>query len=214
MKTKDIQQLREDYSQSTLDENDVHADPIHQFNDWLNESIQSKLPEPNAMTLSTVDSDHKPHSRIVLLKGIEKGRFIFYTNYNSDKGKEIETNPYVSLCFFWKELERQVRIDGIVKKTSREDSEEYFKIRPTKSQIGALASDQSKEIESREVLEKRFEELTEKYLTGNVPIPAYWGGYTVHPISIEFWQGRRSRLHDRIKYFNENKNWIIKRLAP
>lgn len=214
MKTKEIQQLREDYSQSKLDENDVNKNPIQQFKNWLNESIQSKLPEPNAMTLSTVDSEHKPHSRIVLLKGIEKGNFIFYSNYNSDKGREIDGNPNVSLCFLWKELERQVRIDGVVKKMSRADSEEYFKIRPIKSQIGALASDQSKEIENREDLEKRFDELTEKYSTGNVPMPDYWGGYIVQPVSIEFWQGRRSRLHDRIKYSYENKNWTIKRLAP
>lgn len=214
MKTKDIQKLREDYSQSSLDENDVDKDPISQFKSWLNESIQTKLPEPNAMTLATVDEDHKPHSRIVLLKGIENGKFIFYTNYNSSKGKEMDGNPNVSLCFLWKELERQVRIDGMVQRMSREESEEYFKTRPTKSQIGALASDQSQEIESRSVLEKRFEELHTQYATGNIPMPESWGGYKVEPNSIEFWQGRRSRLHDRIKYEKTETNWTIKRLAP
>jgi len=214
MKTKDIQKLREDYSQSSLDENDVDKDPISQFKSWLNESIQTKLPEPNAMTLATVDEDHKPHSRIVLLKGIENGKFIFYTNYNSSKGKEMDGNPNVSLCFLWKELERQVRIDGMVQRMSREESEEYFKTRPTKSQIGALASDQSQEIENRYVLEKRFEELHTQYATGNIPMPESWGGYKVEPNSIEFWQGRRSRLHDRIKYEKTETNWTIKRLAP
>ncbi len=214
MKTKDIQKLREDYSQSSLDENDVDKDPISQFKSWLNESIQTKLPEPNAMTLATVDEDHKPHSRIVLLKGIENGKFIFYTNYNSSKGKEMDGNPNVSLCFLWKELERQVRIDGMVQRMSREESEEYFKTRPTKSQIGALASDQSQEIENRSVLEKRFEELHTQYATGNIPMPESWGGYKVEPNSIEFWQGRRSRLHDRIKCEKTETNWTIKRLAP
>lgn len=214
MKTEDIQKLREDYSQSSLDESDVDLNPIKQFKEWLDASIKAKLPEPNAMTLSTVDSDHKPHSRIVLLKGIEEESFIFYSNYASDKGKEMEVNPNVSLCFLWKELERQVRIDGTVKKISREDSEEYFKTRPIKSQIGALASDQSSVIGDRSELEKRFEELTTRYSTGNVPMPEHWGGYVVDPVDIEFWQGRRSRLHDRIKYTKEGKSWTIKRLAP
>jgi len=214
MKTKDIQKLREDYSQSSLDEKDVDKDPISQFKSWLNESIRTKLPEPNAMTLSTVDKEQKPHSRIVLLKGIEDGKFVFYTNYNSDKGKEMDGNPNVSLCFLWKELERQVRIDGVVQRMSREESEEYFKTRPIKSQIGALASDQSKEIENRSVLEQRFEELHKKYSTGHVPMPENWGGYKVEPNSIEFWQGRRSRLHDRIKFKKIETNWTIKRLAP
>jgi len=214
MKTKDIQKLREDYSQNSLDEGDVEEDPVAQFKKWLNESILAKLPEPNAMTLSTVDNKHKPHSRIVLLKGIENGKFIFYTNYSSNKGIEMEANANVSLCFLWKELERQVRIEGIAKKISREESEEYFRTRPVKSQIGALASEQSTEIENRAVLEKRFNELNEQFSTGNVPMPESWGGYEVKPEFIEFWQGRRSRLHDRIKYERSSNNWIIKRLAP
>ncbi|MBO6571165.1 MAG: pyridoxamine 5'-phosphate oxidase [Balneola sp.] len=214
MDNKHIQKLREDYSLSTLDENDVHADSIEQFKIWLDESLKAMLPEPNAMTLSTVDSDQKPHSRIVLLKGIEKNGFIFYTNYKSDKGRDIESNPNVSLCFLWKELERQVRIEGVAKKISSEASEEYFVSRPVKSQIGALASEQSSVIENRAILEEKFEALTKLYSTGHVPMPDHWGGYVVEPTSIEFWQGRRSRLHDRIKYEKEKKNWIIKRLAP
>jgi pyridoxamine 5'-phosphate oxidase len=214
MDNKHIRKLREDYSLSTLDENDVHADPIEQFKIWLDESLKAMLPEPNAMTLSTVDSDQKPHSRIVLLKGIEKNGFIFYTNYKSDKGRDIESNPNVSICFLWKELERQVRIEGIAKKISSEASEEYFVSRPVKSQIGAVASEQSSVIENRAILEEKFEALTKLYSTGHVPMPDHWGGYVVEPTSIEFWQGRRSRLHDRIKYEKEKKNWIIKRLAP
>lgn len=214
MDNKEIQKLREDYSKSTLDEKDVHPDPIQQFKNWLNEALKAKLPEPNAMTLSTVNVESKPHSRIVLLKGIEKKGFIFYTNYKSDKGKDIEKNPYVSLCFLWKELERQVRIDGFAKKISSESSEEYFMSRPIKSQIGALASEQSSVIENRAILEEKFEQLTELYSTGNVPMPEHWGGYIVEPASIEFWQGRRSRLHDRVKYEKEENSWTIKRLAP
>lgn len=214
MDNKHIQKLREDYSLSTLDENDVHADPIEQFKMWLDESLKAMLTEPNAMTLSTVDSEQKPHSRIVLLKGLEKNGFIFYTNYKSDKGRDIESNPNVSLCFLWKELERQVRIEGIAKKISSESSEEYFVSRPVKSQIGALASEQSSVIENRAILEEKFDALTKLYSTGHVPMPDHWGGYVVEPTSIEFWQGRRSRLHDRIKYEKDADRWTIKRLAP
>jgi len=214
METKDIQKLREDYSQSSLNESDVHKDPIKQFKEWLNESINSELPEPNAMTLSTVDKEHRPHSRIVLLKGIEQSNFIFYSNYASDKGEEMKGNPNVSLCFLWTELERQVRIDGTVKKMSKQDSEQYFMTRPIKSQIGALASNQSSVIDDRKVLEKKFEELTAQYSEGNVPMPENWGGYYVDPTDIEFWQGRRSRLHDRIKFSKKGQEWTIKRLAP
>ena len=211
MDNREIQILREEYSKNTLDKADVHADPIQQFRNWLNESIRAKLPEPNAMTLSTVDRENKPHSRIVLLKGIEKKGFVFYSNYKSDKGLEIEGNPNVSLCFLWKELERQV---SVAKKISSESSEEYFMSRPFKSQIGAIASEQSSVIENRKVLEETFKKLTEQYSTGNVPMPEHWGGYIVEPSAVEFWQGRSSRLHDRIKFEKENNSWTIKRLAP
>ncbi len=214
MKTKDIQQLREDYSKSSLDISDVDSDPVKQFQIWLNEASEAKISEPNAMSLATVDSSGKPHNRIVLLKGIEDGKFIFYTNYKSDKGKEMDLSSHVAVCFLWKELERQVRIEGSVEKMSRSESEAYFKTRPIKSQIGALASDQSSEISDRKILEDRFEELHSKYEEGNVPMPEHWGGYLIEPQAIEFWQGRRSRLHDRIKFTLENGNWDIKRLAP
>lgn len=214
MENKEIQKLREDYSQNSLDENGVLESPIEQFKNWLNEAIKAKLPEPNAMSLATVDAENKPHNRIVLLKGIEKGNFVFYTNYDSDKGKEIAVNNNVSICFLWKELERQVRIDGIATKISRSDSEEYFKSRPVKSQIGALASNQSSVLLNRKELEEKFAELDKKFEHGNVPMPDYWGGYEVKPAVIEFWQGRRSRLHDRIKFTKQENNWIINRLAP
>lgn len=214
MDTNELRKLREDYSQSSLDEHEVAKNPIDQFKIWLDEAITAKLPEPNAMSLATVDAQSKPHNRIVLLKGIENGGFVFYTNYESDKGKEIAENNNVSLCFLWKELERQVRIDGEATKISRADSEEYFKSRPVKSQIGALASNQSSIIPNREFLEEQFESLDKKYEHGNVPLPDYWGGYYIKPEAIEFWQGRRSRLHDRIKFMRDGDNWKINRLAP
>ncbi len=214
MKTEEIQKLREDYSKSSLDIKDVESDPIIQFQIWLDEAMESKIPEPNAMSLATVDGKGIPHNRIVLLKGIEKGRFVFYSNYLSDKGKEISGNQNVAICFLWKELERQVRIEGKATKMSRSESEEYFKTRPVKSQIGALASEQSSEIHDRQILEDRFEELNQKYADGNVPMPENWGGYLIKPDSLEFWQGRRSRLHDRIKFIQAGDKWNIKRLSP
>lgn len=214
MDKEKLQKLREEYSKHSLDESDVSEDPIEQFESWMREAIESEVPEPNAMTLSTVDSKNEPHSRVVLLKGIEDGEFIFYTNYESDKGSELEQNPKVALCFLWLELERQVRIEGTAEKISQQESEEYFKMRPYKSQIGALASNQSSVVPNREFLEKRFEELEEKYTEGNVPKPDPWGGYKIKPRVVEFWQGRRSRLHDRIKFEKVGDKWDIKRLSP
>ncbi|MEX0723193.1 MAG: pyridoxamine 5'-phosphate oxidase [Gracilimonas sp.] len=209
-----MQKLREDYSKHSLDESDVDPDPIKQFEKWMEEALSSEIPEPNAMTLATVDHKQKPHARVVLLKGIEDGSFIFYTNHGSDKGAELEQNPNAALCFLWLELERQVRIEGEVEKVSEQESETYFKVRPYKSQLGALASNQSMEVPSREFLEERFEKLERKYKEGEVPKPEKWGGYKVIPEAIEFWQGRQSRLHDRIKYVFENGNWTTKRLSP
>jgi pyridoxamine 5'-phosphate oxidase len=214
MKKEQLQKLREDYSKHSLDESDVSSDPIEQFESWMKEAMKAEVPEPNAMTLSTVDAYNKPHSRVVLLKGIENGEFVFYTNQQSDKGNELEQNPNVALCFLWLELERQVRIEGTAEKLSQEESEEYFKQRPYKSQIGALASNQSSVVPNRKFLEKRFEELEEKYSEGNVPKPESWGGYRIKPEVIEFWQGRRSRLHDRIKFERVGNKWDIKRLSP
>lgn len=214
MNKEQLQKLREEYSKHSLDESDVSSDPIEQFESWMKEAIKAEVPEPNAMTLSTVDATHKPHSRVVLLKGIENGEFVFYTNQQSDKGNELEQNPNVALCFLWLELERQVRIEGTAVKLSQEESEEYFKQRPYKSQIGALASNQSSVVPNRKFLEERFEELEEKYSEGNVPKPESWGGYRIKPEVLEFWQGRRSRLHDRIKFESVGNKWDIKRLSP
>jgi len=214
MNKEQLQKLRENYSKHSLDESDVNYDPIIQFESWMKEAMNAEVPEPNAMTLSTVDANNKPHSRVVLLKGIEEGDFVFYTNWQSEKGSEIEQNPNTALCFLWLELERQVRIEGIAEKLSQEESEEYFKKRPYKSQIGALASNQSSVVPNREFLEKRFEELEEKYNEGDVPKPESWGGYRIRPEVLEFWQGRRSRLHDRIKYEKVGNKWDIKRLSP
>ncbi|MEQ8523526.1 pyridoxamine 5'-phosphate oxidase [Gracilimonas sp.] len=214
MKNEKLQKLREDYAKSSLDESEVDKNPFKQFGLWMEEAVKSEVPEPNAMTLATVDANHKPHSRIVLLKGLEDDSFIFYTNYVSDKGKELEQNPNASLCFMWLELERQVRIDGKVEKLPKEESEAYFQQRPYKSQLGALASNQSAEVPNRAFLEKKFEELEKKYPEGKVPMPETWGGYRVIPEAIEFWQGRRSRLHDRVKYELTGEKWNIKRLSP
>ncbi|MDZ7807884.1 MAG: pyridoxamine 5'-phosphate oxidase [Gracilimonas sp.] len=214
MNKEQLQKLREDYSKHSLDEPNVSDDPIEQFESWMQEAMKAKVPEPNAMTLSTVDAGNKPHSRVVLLKGIEDGEFVFYTNHQSDKGSELEQNPNVALCFLWLELERQVRIEGTAEKLSQEESEAYFKLRPYKSQIGALASNQSTVVPNREFLEKRFEELKEKYSEGDVPKPESWGGYKIKPEVFEFWQGRRSRLHDRIKFGKVGDKWDIKRLSP
>ncbi|MGN8224825.1 pyridoxamine 5'-phosphate oxidase [Gracilimonas sp. BCB1] len=214
MKNKELQKLREDYSKHSLDESDVHKNPFKQFERWMEEAVEAEVPEPNAMTLATVDANQKPHTRIVLLKGLEDDSFVFYTNYASDKGKELEQNPNASLCFLWLQLERQVRIDGKVEKISKEESEAYFRQRPYKSQLGALASNQSAEVPNREFLEKKFAELEEKYPEGKVPMPETWGGYRLKPEAIEFWQGRRSRLHDRIKYEQVGRKWEIKRLSP
>jgi pyridoxamine 5'-phosphate oxidase len=214
MKSKDIQQIRQEYTRNSLDESEVDANPINQFSVWFDEALKSEVVEPNAFTLATVDAENKPHARIVLLKGFDEQGFVFYTNQASDKGAEIESNPNVSACFFWIELERQVRIRGVAEKLPREESEAYFKTRPYMSQIGALASNQSEKVENRDYLDKKFQQLKEKYGEGEVPMPDTWGGYRITPDYFEFWQGRRSRLHDRIVYEQDNKSWDIKRLSP
>ena len=198
----------------SLDEKQVEADPISQFSVWFKEALNAEVNEVNAMVLSTVDRHHKPHARIVLLKDIIDGAFTFYTNYNSHKGEEIAANPNVSLLFFWSELERQVRIEGTISKIDRATSGQYFHSRPRGSQIGAHVSPQSQAIQNREWLEKRWEEFEKKFEGGEVPLPDYWGGYSVKPSLIEFWQGRPSRLHDRILYTYSFGLWQIERLAP
>jgi pyridoxamine 5'-phosphate oxidase len=214
MKEKDIQKIRKDYTKLSLDTSEVEPNPFAQFSLWFKEAVDSEIPEPNAFTLSTVDATNKPHSRIVLLKGLEDDTFKFYTNYASDKGEEIASNPNVSLCFFWIELERQVRVDGVASKLKRPESEAYFTSRPHMSQIGAHASNQSEEVPSRAFLDEKFTELLAKFEEGNVPMPDAWGGYKVAPEYFEFWQGRPSRLHDRIVYEKSRDLWQIKRLSP
>ncbi|HMN33393.1 MAG: pyridoxamine 5'-phosphate oxidase [Chitinophagaceae bacterium] len=213
---KDIASIREEYLLSELDESEVLANPVEQFENWFNQAIQSKIVDVNAMTLCTVDQHNIPNGRNVLLKGIENNEFRFFTNYNSQKGKEILVNPHVTLVFYWKELQRQVRIRGSVQKISEEESIEYFQSRPRESQIGAWVSHQSEILSDRKELEnktKKFE-LEFKQLE-QIPKPDYWGGFAVSPIYIEFWQGRASRLHDRICYSLQNDGtWKKNRLSP
>jgi pyridoxamine 5'-phosphate oxidase len=215
MDNQELQNLRQDYSAATLTEKEVKQDPINQFDKWFNDAVKANVHEPNAMTLATATTNGHPSARIVLLKGFNKEGFMFYTNYLSRKGKEMAKNPLVSVVFFWPELERQVRIEGIIEKLSREQSEEYFHSRPKASQLGAVVSAQSQEIVGRKVLEEKMAELEKEYEDKEVPKPSYWGGYIIKPRLVEFWQGRRSRLHDRIVYKKiDNKNWKIVRLAP
>lgn len=215
LSSEQLQNLRREYASRALNEHEVLSDPIDQFKLWFKEALEAEVWEPNAMTLATANVDFKPSARIVLLKGVEEKGFVFYTNYNSRKGKELLWNPYACLVFMWHELERQVRICGRVEKVSRQESIEYFKSRPEGSRIGAWVSAQSEEIESREVLEKKFEELSRQWSGKEIECPEYWGGYVVIPYEIEFWQGRPNRLHDRILYTLENGNaWHKKRLSP
>ena len=212
---KNIADIRKDYKKHQLEESMVNKNPLKQFEEWFEEALKSEVTEPNAMSLSTVSSSGMPDCRIVLLKGIEDDGFVFYTNYQSTKGKNLEQNPQAALTFFWAELERQVRIQGIVEKVTKETSDQYFQSRPKESQIGAWASPQSSVIKDRKILEKREEKLTQKHKDDDVlPRPEQWGGYVLKPVSIEFWQGRPSRLHDRILYSFVNNKWKINRLAP
>ncbi|MBC7913783.1 MAG: pyridoxamine 5'-phosphate oxidase [Pyrinomonadaceae bacterium] len=215
VKKETIANLRKEYRSASLSEKDTAADPISQFAKWFTEALDGGLYEPNAMTLATATHDGKPSARIMLLKGFDRLGFTFYSNYLSRKGKEISKNPAASIVFFWAELERQVRIEGTLEKTSKEESEKYFQSRPKESQIGALASQQSQIIEGRDIIEQANTELAEKFKDKDVPKPAYWGGYVLKPQIVEFWQGRPGRLHDRIVYKKADKNnWKIIRLAP
>ena len=209
---KNIKDLRIDYRKSELDIQDLSDEPILLFQKWLSEVVILSI-DANAFVLSTVNPEGVPSSRVLLLKDVSENGFSFFTNYSSRKSKEIENNPNVCMNFFWKNFERQVRVTGIISKLSDQESEEYFNSRPYESRIGAWCSPQSKVIESRDVLENKFEELKKKY-PNEVPRPQNWGGYTISPTQIEFWQGRASRLHDRFLYSKEGENWRIERLAP
>lgn len=209
-----INSLRHDFAKQTLDESDVNADPILQFEKWFKEAVDTHVNEPNAMTVSTATKEGKPSARILLLRNFNEDGFVFYTNYASRKGIEILDNPNCALLFFWPELERQVRIEGILQKQTDAESDLYFKTRPRGSKLGAWTSEQSKVIISRDVLDKEYETLSVKYPGEDIPRPPFWGGFLLKPISIEFWQGRPSRLHDRILYTKEKNNWKIERLAP
>ena len=211
-----IADLRQNYTLAGLSETDLNDDPIEQFNSWFQQALDADLLEPNAMTLATATSDGKPTARVVLLKGVSAKGFVFYTNYESQKGQQLIANPYAALVFLWNKLERQIRIEGKVEKLTAEESAEYFHSRPKASQLGAWASDQSRVIPNREVLEEKLVGLQEKYSgDATVPLPEHWGGFRVVPNRIEFWQGRPSRLHDRLVYdLQTNGSWQIKRLSP
>ena len=224
--SNEIADIRKDYKLASLEEADVAANPIDQFTRWWNEAVASQIDEVNAMTLATANTAGIPAARIVLLKGYHPNGFIFFTNYESDKGKNLAQNPHAALVFFWKELERQIRIQGTVEKVSAEESDRYFNSRPASSRIGAWASPQSAVIENRLVIEQNVERYSSIFANDSIERPDHWGGYIVKPTSIEFWQGRSSRLHDRIRYTLENSsynastdtktdlNWKIERLAP
>lgn len=213
-KTPSIADLRRDYSQHQLSEHDVDPDPIRQFSSWFHEAVAAELPEPNAMGLATVDADGKPSLRIVLLKDVDERGFTFYTNYESRKGGQLLQNPHAALTFHWTELERQVRIEGVVERVDEADSDSYFNIRPLKSRLGAIASAQSRPIASREALEQQFADAERRY-GDTPPRPAHWGGYRLKPTWIEFWQGRRSRLHDRVVYtLGADGQWQRERWQP
>jgi pyridoxamine 5'-phosphate oxidase len=214
MLNKEVADLRKDYRLASLDEQDVAQDPIQQFERWWRDATTGQLDEPNAMTLATSTPDGFPSARIVLLKSFDEEGFVFFTNYESQKAQDMAANPNVSLLFFWRELERQVRIYGTVTKTTAEISDEYYESRPLGSRVGAIASPQSRVIPGRSFLEENVRMVAERYVLEDPKRPAYWGGYVVKPVKMEFWQGRSSRLHDRILYTFENGMWLIDRLAP
>jgi pyridoxamine 5'-phosphate oxidase len=209
-----LQNLRQEYRSAELLEQDIDQNPLQQFKKWFEQALEAKLYEPNVMTLATASSSGLPSARIVLLKGFDHEGFTFYTNYDSHKGRELSENPHAALVFFWAELERQVRIEGMVSKIDPEVSTAYFHSRPKGSQIGAMVSPQSQVIKSRIELENHISILKDQYADKVVPRPEHWGGYIVKPTCMEFWQGRPSRLHDRIRYKLVEGNWIIDRLAP
>jgi pyridoxamine 5'-phosphate oxidase len=210
-----IANMRKEYIWGGLSEADMDADPVRQFEMWFQQALTANLPEPNAMTLATATPDGQPSARIVLLKMYDASGFTFFTNYDSRKGREVMANPRAALLFFWPELQRQVRIEGTVERVSEAESDAYFRSRPLGSRLGAWASRQSEVIPDRDVLEERVREIMQRYPDGEVPRPPHWGGFRVRPLTIEFWQGRPDRLHDRLRYQRvQPEGWLLERLSP
>jgi pyridoxamine 5'-phosphate oxidase len=209
-----IADLRREYALARLDEKEVSQDPIAEFARWFAQAQAAEVEEPNAMVLATATPDGTPSARVVLLKGFDERGFVFFTDYRSRKAAELEVNPRAALVLHWSELERQVRITGDVTRTSAEESEAYYRSRPLGSRLGAWVSHQSQAIRSRDVLEGGLLEVERRFAGGDVPLPPYWGGYRVRPATIEFWQGRENRLHDRVRYVRDGDQWRIERLAP
>ena len=215
MTTNSIADLRKSYERAELNEDASHADPLQQFDQWLKEAISAEVPEPNAMTLATADRTGRPYARAVLLKECDADGFVFFSNYRSDKGRQIAENPHVALVFLWLEVERQVRVEGTVSQISAAESEAYFRCRSRESRLGALASRQSQVVASRQILDQRFEQLAAQYLDDDIPMAYHWGGYRVKPDLLEFWQGRHGRMHDRLRYRPRNEGgWLLERLEP
>jgi len=209
-----IADIRTEYRRQSLAEQDVAADPIAQFTKWFEEAVNAAVIEPNAMCLATATPDAYPSARMVLLKGFDARGFVFYTDYRSRKGQELADNPHASLCFFWGELERQVRINGAVQRISRVESDAYFQSRPLSSRVGAWTSHQSMVLTDRSALEQQLAANEERFASGDVPLPEHWGGFRIIPEELEFWQGRESRLHDRIQFRREAGVWVKRRLSP
>jgi len=210
----DIADLRQEYTQEQLDKSNLDSDPYAQFEKWFGQALKSEVQEPNAMVLATSNSENQPFTRTVLLKKMDSKGFVFFTNYESRKATQIAMNAKVSALFLWLPLERQVSINGTVERIPQKESLSYFTSRPLSSQIGAWASKQSSIISSRSILEGKWNEVKEKFAQGKIPLPSFWGGYRIIPHSFEFWQGRKSRLHDRFLYSKNGDNWSVDRLSP